>query len=395
MIFSEQDLHITANAYDIINESAWIDGGNINTLRFVPLVESSSIGGYIVKFNDIEAFSEEYGIDYIDTMLAIAESHSIDPSYLAVAIDEYKIIQNPDLIYELANVITVPQSPNSPAYEFCEACIKGYMYTGDENFLELLTEEYTTNSGIILPGSPPPKKVSLVRPQPKRELTGVEKLERSMAKWKSKKDHKAEAEAAEAQARANAEMENWGAKPEVEVNSYDNFGEKPKKDAAAEVSAQGAPETAKNIKDEQLKDGQIRHKNGKIYDTVKDEKEGIIDKIKRVVGGAAAKGADWIARKISALRHMYQAWQEKARKARAEGNASWFQQVGSRVLNVIDWALDKLENMLQANMGTRIKYGMKIWQGDNIADKHIGQDQWEKNQKNPPKKVSLLRPPKK
>ena len=141
MIFSEQDLHIGTNAFDIINESAWIDGGSIISPRTIALVESNSVGGYVVRFNDIEALSEEYGIDYIDSMLAIAEVNGIDPQYLAVAVNESDIIINPELVYELANVITVPISRNSTAYQFCEACIDGYMNTGDEGYLTLLVEE--------------------------------------------------------------------------------------------------------------------------------------------------------------------------------------------------------------------------------------------------------------
>ena len=143
MIFSEQDLHIGTNAFDIINESAWIDGGSIISPRTIALVESNSVGGYVVRFNDIEALSEEYGIDYIDSMLAIAEVNGIDPSYLAVAVNESNIIINPELVYELANVITVPISKNSSAYKFCEACIDGYMNTGNEGYIELLVEDDT------------------------------------------------------------------------------------------------------------------------------------------------------------------------------------------------------------------------------------------------------------
>ena len=261
MIYSEQDLRIGANAFDIINESAWIDGGSIISPRTIALVESNSVGGYVVRFNDIEALSEEYGIDYIDSMLAIAEVNGIDPQYLAVAVNESDIIINPELVYELANVITVPISRNSTAYQFCEACIDRYMNTGDEGYLELLVEEE--------------KKKEEQKPKDK-------------------------------------------------------------------------------------------------------EADGIIDKIKKTIGGAVAKSADWIARKISALRYMYQEWQEKAYKARAEGKASWFQQVGSRVLQVIDWALSKLQGLLQASKETKQKYDMKAWEGDDRAKDHIGYDTYEK-----------------
>ena len=141
MIFTEQDLNIGANAYNIINESVSIDMDRLISPNTISLVESNSIGGYIVRFNDVEELSEAYGIDYIDSMLAIAEVNGIDPQYLAVAVNEADIIMNPDLVYELANVVTVPISENSIAYQFCEACIDGYAYTGDEGYLELLINE--------------------------------------------------------------------------------------------------------------------------------------------------------------------------------------------------------------------------------------------------------------
>ena len=55
-----------------------------------------------------------------------------------------EIIQNPEIIGELANVVINPQSENSSAYQFCEAMVDCFVESdGDEVFLEAIVDDET------------------------------------------------------------------------------------------------------------------------------------------------------------------------------------------------------------------------------------------------------------
>ena len=111
---------------------------------------------------------------------------------------------------------------------------------------------------------------------------------------------------------------------------------------------------------------------------VDDKNQGIIAKIKKTVGSAAHKSADWIAKKIASLRAMYQGWVTKVRLAKTQGKDKWYQSVGEKVLSAIDWALSKLQNLLKASDKSRENYGIDKWKGKaaRVGD-HQGYDAWK------------------
>jgi len=140
MLYSESVVK-GINAFDILSECVYID--NFINPKTIPVVENSDLGAAVVRFSDIESISECYGCDYIDAMIAVAEQNDIDPEYLAVAVDEARIIEEPELVNELANVVINPISQYDPEYMFCEECFANYLETGDESFLE----EYLLQEG--------------------------------------------------------------------------------------------------------------------------------------------------------------------------------------------------------------------------------------------------------
>ena len=142
MVFTEQDLNIGINPFDILNEATYVDGDALISPFTVSMVENSDIGGVVVRFSDVESISESYGCDYIDAMIAIAEENNVDPNYMAVVVDEADIIADPYIITELANVVVNPQSPYSLAYQFCEACLDCFLESGgDEDYLDIMINE--------------------------------------------------------------------------------------------------------------------------------------------------------------------------------------------------------------------------------------------------------------
>ena len=140
MLFTQQDLGVSTNAFGILNESIYIDHNTISP-NTASVIVNEDINAGIVRFSDVESISEEYGCDYIDAMIAIAESNDIDIEQLAVAVDEARIIEEPDIIYELANVVINPISENSLAYIFCESMVDAYIDSGDEDYLSCIIDE--------------------------------------------------------------------------------------------------------------------------------------------------------------------------------------------------------------------------------------------------------------
>lgn len=268
MIFTENKEKTSNidNIFNIINESEKIDITKLISPKIVPLIEDKKLGGYIIRFDDVKALSDAYGYDdYIESIISIAETNNIDPSYLAVAINESDIILNPDIIYELSNIVTIPQSENSVTYRFCEACIDRYVKTNNEKYLNLLVE-FDSHTVIDMV----PKNSS----------------------------------------------------DEIDLDLLTKDMEK---------SSDG------NIDDT---DDTV----GEIYHTVKI---------------AAIHSADWIARKISALRHLYSAWQNRLRQKILTNQADKFQEIVEKVLSAIDWALEKLQHMLEASKENKEKFKIK------------------------------------
>lgn len=109
----------------------------IFSLENIPIIYNENYG-YIIRFNDVEALSEEYCIDYIDSMLAIAEVNGIDPNYLAVAVNESDIILNYKIANELKNIVIIPISENNIIYQFYEDCIDAFLESGDIKYLSLI-----------------------------------------------------------------------------------------------------------------------------------------------------------------------------------------------------------------------------------------------------------------
>ena len=116
MLFNQEDFCAydpIQEAADILNESVYLTEEesmlNVNT---VPVIENNRLGVFVVNFSDIESFSEDHDIDYIDSMQAIAEANDISMDELAVSVPEWKVIANPEIVNEMSNVVIAPPSYN-------------------------------------------------------------------------------------------------------------------------------------------------------------------------------------------------------------------------------------------------------------------------------------------
>ena len=150
MLFKQEDLAATydpiSEAANILNDAVYLtEDESFLSPKAIPVVENTRIGAGVVQFDDIERLAEENGADYIDAMYAVAEANEIDPNQLAVAVDEWKIIESPEIVNELANVVLKPMSPYDTIGLFTEACVDLFVESGDYGYLDCLLNELSTD----------------------------------------------------------------------------------------------------------------------------------------------------------------------------------------------------------------------------------------------------------
>ena len=139
-IFSEAQRYggYAGNAFAILDEATYLTEEESNVYPSdVPVAENSRIGHYVVKFEDIASLAESAGCDYIDAMLVVAEHNQIDPSSMAVVVNEADIISDPSIVYGLANVVVAPVSETCLASRYADAVLEEYFNGGaqDDQFL--------------------------------------------------------------------------------------------------------------------------------------------------------------------------------------------------------------------------------------------------------------------
>ena len=133
MLLSESELNMY-NADYILSESEYLnESESITKLPAIPVVENSRLGCGVVSFTDLDSIVEDYGCDYEDAFCAIAEENDIDPNSLAVSVEDYRIIESPELAGMVPNIVVKPISEESDEYALLEDCFDAWCQTGDDN----------------------------------------------------------------------------------------------------------------------------------------------------------------------------------------------------------------------------------------------------------------------
>jgi hypothetical protein len=133
-----------ANVINQLNEAVYLDESEsmIQPVT-IPVREMSRLGEGVtmVRFADVERLAECHGASYMDAVAAVAEASEVDANKLVVAVDEATLIESPEVLDELANVVVAPISDNDVIYQFCEAVTDAYLESGDESVLEAVLDE--------------------------------------------------------------------------------------------------------------------------------------------------------------------------------------------------------------------------------------------------------------
>ena len=147
MVFSESQLssynfggyNVLDEAFAIMDEAVYLtEEESLLSPIAVPVVENSRIGMPVVNFADVERISEENGISYNEAVESIAYANDLDD--IAVAVPDYKLIIDPELVNEMTNIVLTPLPENDIVGSFTEECLDCWVESGDVNYLLPLLE---------------------------------------------------------------------------------------------------------------------------------------------------------------------------------------------------------------------------------------------------------------
>ena len=317
MLFKQEDL-VTENydpiqeATDIINESVYLEEEeSITPVQYIPVVENKRIGANVVKFEDIDRITEEYSVSYLDAMEAVAEANEISMDELAVAVPEWRIIANPSIVNELANVVLTPANSNSDAYIFCEACVES-LFEDDE-------ESSQTYEDLLVEG----------------------KLTKKIAKKKKKK----------LEDKVNDTLVNTEKTKVPEQKAQPAPAPAPQSQQPKQVEAPKTKETkavavvTNNNQNKKQNDNSFAKTYPYIDFFAQDNKNGLggID-LSKIVQQADNQPKSWIAQKIASLRKLYQKWLKRANEEKDKNKIGKIKNVARVILNAIDKLMAKLQN---------------------------------------------------
>ena len=146
MLLSESELNMY-NADSILDEAVLLDESeSVTKLPSIPVVENSRLGCGMVSINDLCNLVEDYDCSFEDAFCSIAEENEIDTDSLAVVVEDYNLIEMPELVDLVPNIVVKPISEDNIVYQFVDACINEYYETGDEDWLYNILDEADTNT---------------------------------------------------------------------------------------------------------------------------------------------------------------------------------------------------------------------------------------------------------
>lgn len=142
MLITESQLNRSTSFQSILDEAVYLnEAESALSPVAIPVVENSRIGAAVVNFSDVERLAEENCMDYFEAVDAIAEANQISATDIAVAVDEARIIMDPEIVNECHNVVVRPISENSDAFIFVDMMLEAFENTGDVTFMNMIVNE--------------------------------------------------------------------------------------------------------------------------------------------------------------------------------------------------------------------------------------------------------------
>lgn len=142
MLFKEHELEYITEGTSILESCQYLNESESRiSTKHIPVFENSRLGVAVVDFKDVESLAESEGISYIDAMGKIAKVNEIEEQNLAVSVDEAVIIETPELVEKLHNVVARPISEHSAAYKFANWAMTSFIESGNAGYLDVFLNE--------------------------------------------------------------------------------------------------------------------------------------------------------------------------------------------------------------------------------------------------------------
>lgn len=126
----------------VLNDATYLsDRESVIKVNHIPLIENTRLGEYLVDFKYLDRLSEEYDLDYENAMTVIAESNDIDADNVGVVINDWKIIETPELLDIIPNPVLKPISEDSFAYKYVDTFMQAFAETGDSVYIDAIIDE--------------------------------------------------------------------------------------------------------------------------------------------------------------------------------------------------------------------------------------------------------------
>ena len=143
MLIRESELNMY-NADSILDEAVLLDESeSVTRLPAIPVVENTRLGCGLVYINDLDNIVEDYDCSYEDAFCAIAEQNELDPDNLTVIVEDYSIIETPELVDLVPNIVVKPISEDNAIYQFCDYAVSALDegYLTEEEFNDIMLDE--------------------------------------------------------------------------------------------------------------------------------------------------------------------------------------------------------------------------------------------------------------
>lgn len=145
MLIRESELNMYS-ADSILDEALLLDESeSVTKLPAIPVVENSRLDCGLVYINDLDNIVEDYDCSYEDAFCAIAEQNELDPDNLAVIVEDYSIIETPELVDLVPNIVVKPISEDNAIYQFCDYAVSALDegYLTEEEFNDIMLDEFS------------------------------------------------------------------------------------------------------------------------------------------------------------------------------------------------------------------------------------------------------------
>ena len=122
-VYTESELN-AKDGLNLLDECVYVNEDDLSAkAKFIPIRENTSIDAFVINYTDLKELCESEDIDYTDAINEIAKENDLYPGLIAVAVSEETLVEYPDLVDEIPQVVVQPMSKNDAVGIYVEAVV--------------------------------------------------------------------------------------------------------------------------------------------------------------------------------------------------------------------------------------------------------------------------------